>query len=150
MFLKYYRIFALTLVFFLTVACTATNNVASHNFIVLDYKNFGPQEIAEELIGPNYWQWDNGHYSQPQNFDIKVVVYRDMALDKVKEMFPIDEQNEKDYRYVQYTVAMDWHDKHIAQFNEDLKNSAGDSDIAFYFLRKLYANALKIERALRK
>jgi hypothetical protein len=79
-----------------------------------------------------------------------VVVYRDMALDKVKEMFPVDEQNEKDYRYVQYTVAMDWHDKHIDQFSEDLKNSAGDRDIAFYFLRKLYANALKIERTLRQ
>ena len=150
MFIKICRLIALTFSCCLIASCAITNNPSSTNFIVLDYSDFGPQEIAEELIGPNYWQWDTGHYSRPQKFDIKVVVFRDMKLDAVKAMFPIDRNNKKDFRYVEYHLAMTWYDKQISYFNQELASSSGDKNIVFYVLRNLYVNSLKIERGLRK
>lgn len=150
MLIKLYRLIVLTFSFYLVASCAFTNNSSNNNFIVLNYKDFGPQDIAEELIGPNYWQWDDGHYSKPQKFEIEVVVYRDMTLDKVKEMFPVDKNDKKDFRYVQYNLTMKWFDKQINYFNEELASNSGDKNISFYFLRNLYANSLKIERTLRK
>lgn len=134
----------------LVASCVSTNNISNNNYIVLDYKNFGPQAIAGELIGPHYWQWDSGHYDRPQKFDIKVVVYRDMKLDSVKAMFPVNKDEKKDFRYVRYQVAMKWHDKQIESFNEEIASSIGDKNVPFYTVRNLYINSLKIERALRK
>ena len=150
MFVKCNRLFALIFCSYLLISCTSNNAVPHGNFIVLQYEDFGPQDIAEEIIGPDYWQWDDGHYDTPQKFDIKVVVYRDMKLDELKLKFPVDKSKKQDYRYVQYDAAIKWYDKQIKSFNEDLDSQSGDINIAFYFLRNLYQNALKIERALRK
>lgn len=150
MFVKYSRLVTFFFGCYLLISCASINTATGNNYIVLKYEDFGPQDIAEELIGPDYWQWDNGHYDSPQKFDIKVVVYRNMSLDAVKAAFPVDKSKKQDYRYVEYQAAMKWYDKQIKSFNEDLDNKSGDINIAFFFLRNLYANALKIERALRK
>lgn len=150
MYIRNYLLIVLITSCYLVTSCSFVNNTSSNNFIVMEYKDFGPQDIAEKLIGPNYWQWDSDHYIRPQKFDIKVVIYRKMKLEKIKEMFPVDKKNKKDFRYVQYRAAMDWYDKQINNFNEDLANNSGDINITFYFLKNLYANSLKIERALRK
>ncbi len=68
----------------------------------------------------------------------------------MKVAYPVDEVSQKDYRYVKYSDAMSWYDRQIVNFNQYLANEKGDKDIAFYFLRKFYANALKIERTLRR
>ena len=65
-------------------------------------------------------------------------------------MFPVDKNDKKDFRYVQYSLTMKWFDKQINYFNEELASNSGDKNISFYFLRNLYANSLKIERTLRK
>jgi len=150
MLIKPYHLFSLILLVCFVTACTSTRNSSSDNFIILDYADFGPQDIAEELIGPSYWQWDKGQYSKPQQFDVKVIVYRGINLNKVKEMFPVDKINKKDFRYVHYLTAISWHDERINYFNEELANNLGDKNISFYILRTLYTNSLKIERTLRK
>lgn len=150
MLVKINRLFLLTLLIYFLTACASTRSSPSGNFIILDYVDFGPQDIAEELIGPNYWQWDSGQYSKPQNFDIKIIVYREMELDKIKKMFPVDKTNKKDFRYVHYLAAISWHDERISYFNQELASNLGDKNISFYILRTLYSNSLKIERALRK
>jgi hypothetical protein len=150
MLLRLYRLIALTISCYLLASCAMTGKTDNGNFIVLNYQDFGPQAMAEELLGPEYWQWDSGQYSQPQKFDIKVVVYRNMNLDVVKLTFPVNKNQKKDFRYVEYKVAMQWYDRQIDSFNADLTSNSGDKDISFYFLRNLYANSLKIERTLRR
>jgi hypothetical protein len=150
MLLRLYRLIALTISCYLLASCAMTGKTDDGNFIVLNYQDFGPQAMAEELLGPEYWQWDSGQYSQPQKFDIKVVVYRNMNLDAVKLTFPVNKNQKKDFRYVEYKVAMQWYDRQIDSFNADLTSNSGDKDISFYFLRNLYANSLKIERTLRR
>ncbi len=150
MFLRLYHFIALIISCYLLASCAITGKSDDANFIILNYQDFGPQAMAEELLGPENWQWDSGHYSQPQKFDIKVVVYRNMNLDAVKLAFPIDKNQKKDFRYVEYKIAIQWFDRQIDTFNGDLASNSGDKDIVFYFLRNLYANSLKIERALRR
>lgn len=150
MFIKTSRLFFLALLCCFVTACASTTKPSSSNFIILDYADFGPQDIAEELIGPNYWQWDSGQYSTPQNFDIKVIIYREMELDEVKKMFPASKVEQKDFRYIPYQAAINWYDEKINYFNEELATDTGDKNISFYILRVLYTSSLKIERALRE
>lgn len=134
----------------LIASCTLANDLLIENTIVLDYKDFGPPDIAEDLLGPHYWQWDNGHYDSPQAFNIRVVIYRQVDLDDVKAMFPVSKNKQQDFRYVEYKKAILWYNKQITQFNADLSSGEGDINITFYFLRNLYESVLKIERTLRK
>lgn len=100
----------LTLLFFVT-ACTSSNDQGT---VTLDYKAFGPQVISYELIGNEWWQWDaHGAPDPAVTYDIKVVVYRNIDLASVKEKFPIDEKQQKDYRYLAYQQAIEYLDQHI-------------------------------------
>jgi hypothetical protein len=80
---------------------------------VLSYKDFGPQVISNEIIGMEWWQWQNHGDSRQINYDIKVIVYRDIDLRTVKEKYPTDSMENKDYRYIKYYVALAYLDKHI-------------------------------------
>ena len=75
---------------------------------VLDYKDFGPQVIASEVIGAEWWQWQSHGDSRPAQYDIKVIVYRDIAFDEVQECYPVDQKNKKDYRYLEYNKALSY------------------------------------------
>ncbi len=134
----------------LIASCSLAGQSLVDKTLVLEYQDFGPSDIAEEILGPSHWQWDNGHYDTPQQFTINVVVYRGLSLSDVKKAFPVQPKEKKDFRYVEYDQAVLWHDKYIAQFNRDLSNGEGDINIVFFHLRNLYKNALKIERVLRK
>jgi len=97
----------LTILFFLFgCASSAQSENIIKNYIVLNYEDFGPQVIANEVIGMQWWQWDNFGDSQEKSYDIKVVVYNNIDLTAVSATFPVDQANEKDYRYLDYQNAV--------------------------------------------
>lgn len=102
---------ALVLVFFsLIVACSSDLN---ENVVVFNYKDFGPQVIASEVIGMEWWQWQPHGESRPTQYDVKVVVYRKAALDHVKKKYPVVSEQKKDYRYLEYDTAINYLDDKI-------------------------------------
>lgn len=83
--------------------------------MLLDYGDFGPQAAAYELLGMQWWQWQSHGDSRPRHYDINVAVYKDINLEKVKAMYPVDVSQEKDYRYVKYADAMRYLDEQISE-----------------------------------
>jgi len=82
--------------------------------IVLDYSDFGPQAMAYELIGFQWWQWEKPCCSEPDSiYNIKVVVYKDIALNEVKALFPVNPEQQQDYRYLEYSKAVSYLNQHI-------------------------------------
>lgn len=129
-----------------------TADSISKNTLLFHYHEFGPSYIAEEILGPYIWQWDDPDNYRPGGFDIKAVVYRGVSISEVKNTYPIDPKNKQDYRYVEYTDAIKWFDKHIGIFNERMNiDGAQGRDIGSFFgyLRDLYTTSLTIERGLR-
>lgn len=84
---------------------------------ILKYDDFGPQIVSHELIGFSWWQWDAHGDSNPQTqYDVKVVVYKNISLAKVKKAYPVIKEKSQDYRYVEYAVALKYFDKVIKNF----------------------------------
>ncbi|WP_157209853.1 hypothetical protein [Marinimicrobium agarilyticum] len=75
---------------------------------MFDYNDFGPQVIAHEVIGMEWWQWQPHGDSRPKDYDVKVVVYRNVTLEDVKAQFPVVPEEEQDYRYLEYGTALEY------------------------------------------
>jgi len=87
---------------FLFASC-AIKHESRASTVVLSYQELGPQVAVYELIGFEWYQWNNHGGSNPNEVDnVKVVVYRNVSLDKVKEMYPVVVRKQ-DYRYLDYT-----------------------------------------------
>jgi len=83
--------------------------------LLLDYGDFGPQAAAGKLLGQCWYQWEGHGDSDSKREDaVLVVVYRDVKLDDIKSVFPVDEATKKDYRYVTYSAALKYLDAEIA------------------------------------
>jgi hypothetical protein len=95
----------------------------SNQYLVLSYEDFGPQVLSYETIGMQWWQWDNHGDSNPKTkYDIKIVVYRDIPLKKIKSIFPVNEEEKKDFRYIEYFQSIKLIEKNIkvqGDINED-------------------------------
>ena len=158
MLIKLFRLIALTVTLFVATSC-ATHSSSSPsnnaNHLILDYSDFYGDRDPEEILGVNRWQWKAeqccGETSGPEAYNIKVVVYRDVTLDKVKELFPVNEQEKKDYRYVSYNDAVGWCDANIISLRESLKTGSEEMNFdTLGYMVSMYKTALKIERSLRK
>ena len=99
----------------LFTACTTTP--ATSSVTILDYDDFGPQVVAHEVIGMQWWQWQSHGDARPRKYDIKVVVYKDLPLATIKKNYPVIPAKQQDYRYLQY-------DKAIQYLNELIKEDA--------------------------
>ena len=87
--------------------------------LILSYDDFGPQAIAWETFGMQWWQWDNHGDGDPNTkYDIKIAIYRDIPLHKVKERFPAVQETKQDYRYIEYNAALRYLDKNILDYEE--------------------------------
>ncbi|MEM7146849.1 MAG: hypothetical protein AAF591_17085 [Verrucomicrobiota bacterium] len=107
--------------------------------LVLPYRSFGPQVIAHELIGMQWWRWQNHGDSQPREYPIKVVVYWDTSLDEIKRKYPVSRANEDDYRYVTRDAAI----SHIQDSIKKLKEHAIETSDMEDALVKLQATAVQ-------
>ena len=49
---------------------------APKQYLVFDYEDFGPQAMAYQTFGMQWWQWDSHGDSNPNTkYDIKIIVY---------------------------------------------------------------------------
>jgi hypothetical protein len=94
----------------LLAGCAATREPYA-GMVVLSYDELGPQVAVHELIGYEWYQWNSHGDSDPNKFDdVKVVVYRNIPLEKVKEMYPVI-VGKQDYRYLDYEAAINYLNK---------------------------------------
>ena len=86
--------------------------------IVMDYNDFGPQAMAHELIGYAWWQWQSTGGGKPHtNYPVKVVVYAKGQKEEAMMEFPINKNEEQDFRYVSNIAAHDYLDNHLTDLN---------------------------------
>lgn len=95
----------------LLASCTAGQEPKAR-YTIFKYEDFGPQAMAYELIGMQWWQGDG---PAPAVYDIKVVIHRGLALDGIKERYPVTREAATDYRYVTYNDAIAFLDRHIEE-----------------------------------
>jgi len=107
--------------------------------LIMNYSDFIVQfsdDKLTELIGPYYWSWSgepdskNEPDSSNGDNDIKVIVYRNklateelteeywrnaflysLSLEDVKSLYPTDQSEQHDYRYLAYTDALEYLDE---------------------------------------
>jgi hypothetical protein len=76
-------------------------------YLVLDYDDFGPQVASFEHIGYGWWQWNSTGGGKPDSeYEIHVVVYRGVPLEKVQADYPVIPEKNQDYRYFAYEDAL--------------------------------------------
>ena len=93
---------------------------APKHTLSLNYVSFGPQALSHELIGKQWWQWQAHGSDDPSiQYDIKIVVYKDMSEKQVSAKFPIIESKFMDYRYLPYADAIAYLDKNIAELEDE-------------------------------
>lgn len=97
-------------VFFASCAWGVPNKPEAY---ILKYEDFGPPAMSNDLLGMDWWQWQDHGDSSPQQYDIKVVVYRAIRLQDVKEQYPVIPIKKLDYRYLEYRDALRYLDAHI-------------------------------------
>jgi len=87
--------------------------------IVLSYSDFGPQVLAHELIGYEWYQWDRvGDCDPSTKYDVKVIVYKNITLKEVQECYSVNRDMMQDYRYVEYSEALKYFNEHIKAFKD--------------------------------
>jgi hypothetical protein len=102
----------LSLLFSFAIACSARVEAAS---TALPYGSFGPQVLAYEVLGFEWWQWQPHGDPRPRAYDIHVVVYCNLSTEQVARMYPVDPRTERDYRYITYDRALSYLDDNIRQ-----------------------------------
>lgn len=100
-------------VFFLITLLLGCSSNIQQRVVVLQYSEFGPQVIASEVIGMQWWQWQDHGDSRPRDYDVQVVVYRNTNLDEVKLIYPVIPEKSQDYRYLEYGAALRYLDEKI-------------------------------------
>jgi len=112
--------------------------------VVFRYADFGPQAIAYELIGFKWYQWDcSGCGDLRKQHDIRIVVYRNINLSKVKELYPIV-IGETDYRYVEYNESVNFLNGKIVELTNSFKDDIENSDLYLSLKNRLEKTRNKI------
>lgn len=104
--------YLLILVFFFISGCASVSKL-NPNWIVMSYSDFGPQVIAHEIIGMEWWQWQDHGDSIDREYAIQVVVYQGVSNEAVRQEFPVEPERQIDYRYLEYQRALDYLDEKI-------------------------------------
>ncbi len=102
--------FSLPLTLFAIALATScvTKDEPQANTIVLSYSELGPQALIYEIIGYEWYQWNNHGDSDPNTvYDVKVVIYRNISLAEVMAMYPVI-KGKQDYRYLDYETAVNY------------------------------------------
>lgn len=86
---------------------------------IFDYDDFGPQVLAYEIIGYQWYQWNDVGSPDPRKIDdIKVVIYWNEPLASIKEKYAVNKKKNKDFRYLTYETAMKYLDSTIAKYQD--------------------------------
>jgi hypothetical protein len=85
---------------------------------ILPYSAFGPQVAAYQLIGMQWWQWDSHGDGRDGEYPIKVVVFWDQSREQTAKRHPVDQTRLQDFRYVEYSKAVEHLEATIKGFAE--------------------------------
>jgi hypothetical protein len=89
------------------------------NTFVMRYSDFGPPSSSYELLGSEWYQWNSQGLDDPNDRDdVKIVIYRNVDLPTVKRTYPVF-KGKSDYRYIEFTEAMDFLEKRIEELKTD-------------------------------
>jgi hypothetical protein len=117
---------------------------SSPGAVVLDYRDFGSQARAIDLLGHEWWSWEaGGSFEADDFFDVHVVVYRGRTLDDIERAYPTIEKLQ-DYRYVAYDDAMAWLDRNFDDLRDPMWGAdyAGRMTLHFLMTRSRITTAL--------
>ncbi|AZZ92141.1 hypothetical protein EUZ85_15975 [Hahella sp. KA22] len=103
----------------LNACATFTSTSIKQRYLELTYQDFGPPALATDLLGSEWWQWNPHGDPRPRQYDVHVIVYRDITENEVHTRFPINEATEKDYRYLPYSTAMTYLNANITALVSD-------------------------------
>jgi hypothetical protein len=77
--------------------------------LVLPYAAFGPQVLAHEILGMEWYQWDPHGDSDPKTtYDVRVVVRLGVSESEAKRRYPVQKAEGCDYRYVTEKAALEF------------------------------------------
>lgn len=108
--------FILSVISFATQSLSAEGKTDKNIIAIFDYSNFGPPSMSSEFLGQSWWSWEASGSSDPnQEYAIKVVVYANIPLSRIKQEFPIDSNINQDYRYITLKKANEYLDRHIEE-----------------------------------
>lgn len=97
---------------------------------ILDYEDFGVQSMAYKLLGYQWYQWNKHGDPDPKLTDtIKVAVYNNISLEKVKELYPVIKELKQDIRYVEYDSAIKYFDHQIQEIDTLEQTSHQSEDL---------------------
>lgn len=129
----------------------AGKRIGERQTMILSYSCFGPQALAYELIGFQWYQWNPCGHPDPKHIDtIWVVVYKDISIEEVKKLYPVVEDLRQDYRYVNYDEAMQYLDRHINEFKEYKKSDPDAQKFYSLLLSEFQETRRKIVENLSK
>ncbi len=111
--MKYIVNICLSLVFILNGCSTYAED--RKQSLVLPYSAFGPPTMSGTLIGVEWFQWLPHGESRPREYDINVIIYREIPLKDVKNLYPISQKKSVDYRYISYSDAVSYFDHNITE-----------------------------------
>jgi len=102
----------------LLISGCSSNNSSQSQMLVLPFSAFGPYTMSGSLLGVGWFQWDSHGDSRPRKYDINIVVYRNISLAEVQNMYPISKEEEIDFRYVTYSDSMVYFEESINEVLE--------------------------------
>ncbi len=121
--------------------CVALTAFAQPQTLVLSYADFGPPSMAHRVIGMDWPSWQNHGDSEPgARYKISVVVYRRIPLDEVKRRYPVDKENQQDFRYIEHSHAL----KYLETVIKELRDSRQE------VLRRLKERLVKTKKRITK
>lgn len=113
--MKKYWFFMIIVITILLIATLSLNKdhieynlKAGKCYLVVDYDAVRACDAINEpsvtLLGDEWWQWKHSGNGKPnEKFDIKVVIYGgNITKNEIEKKFPINKDQLKDYRYIEY------------------------------------------------
>lgn len=93
---------------FFLCATTACVTLPQEQTLIFDYSDFGPQAMAQELLGKSWWQWQSSEESLLSSEDVQIIVYQGIPISILKKRYPDDLDKGRDYRYIKYEDALEY------------------------------------------
>ena len=66
-----------------------------------------------------WWQWDSHGDPDDRDYPIKVVVFWDQTKEETAKRHPVDQAKQQDFRYVEYSKAIEHIEHTIKDFKKD-------------------------------
>jgi hypothetical protein len=101
--------------------------------------------MAYKLLGYQWYQWDSHGAPDPETkYTIKVIVYKNISLEEVRQLYPVSKEIKQDYRYIEYDTALVYLNRQIIEIGELHKLDADNNDLSIDMQTTLQSTKIKI------